>query len=268
MRRAEREDHEPESDLATFSERVLAFSIDYGLFAVGYLLIRPILFPDPLESARRSGLLFLLWTALFVIYQAYSSCEGRVSLGKSLLGLRVLSIEREPLRLDQALIRSILYLPSSFLGLGFLWSLFNPTRQSWHDLAAGSIVVSERIKSTALTPFLRAGALACIGLFALAWAWERVLKPRYNQVMVVSYAHVGLSEMGQLQKSYHDTHGRYADSVFALASVSVDPKSFLSDMVQVFDEREGVHFQTSKNGYTIVARARDSGRTPVSYTGS
>ena len=84
----------------------------------------------------------LLWTGFFLVYQGYLSCEGRRSLGKAAMGLRVVGREGEALGLGAAAMRSALYVVSSILNLGFLWSLLNPERRCWHDMAVGSRVTA------------------------------------------------------------------------------------------------------------------------------
>lgn len=258
--------HETEMRLADFAERTAAFGLDYGIFAIGWLASLKLVFPQyGIEWNPHATSWTLLWTALFLLYQAYFSCEGRATLGKSALGLRVVTVDNEPLSLGQAITRSFCYLPSSILSLGFLWSLLSPNRQTWHDLAAGSYVVSERRVPLVLA---RAGAAAVLAVFGVAWMWQNVWSPRYHRTMLVAYAHVGLSEVAQLQKVYHKKNGRYAESLVSLALVSENPKVFLSDMAGLYDLKRGFDIRTSRAGYTVSAVAKDRFGTPVSYTGS
>src|ERR1035437_9189803 len=119
------EERLPQGNIAAFSDRVVAFSTDVAIFSAGYLLSLKIIFPAfSIWSNPHSNLWKGLWIALFLIYSAYSSCEGRRSLGKALLGLRVTDSQGEPLSLQAAIIRSVTYIVSSIFNLGFLWSLF------------------------------------------------------------------------------------------------------------------------------------------------
>ncbi|MEK7857500.1 MAG: RDD family protein [Elusimicrobiota bacterium] len=257
-----------EHRLARFSERALAFSIDYALFALGYLLSLKLFFPMyALGLNPHSSLWVALWTALFIVYQGYASSEGRQSLGKSLLGLRVVDLGgHEPLGLFDGIIRSLGYLVSSILSLGFAWSALSPNAQAFHDLAVGSVVVTDRPFGRGL--LVRAGALLSLSLFAGAWLWQNVYETRYNRIMTVAYSHVGLDRLTQLQSAYHRKNGRYADNLLSLATVSGDPANFLRSMAALFDTRAGIQFQTTAKGYTILARANDSRRTQVTISGS
>ncbi len=64
------------------------------------------------------------------------------SLGKIVWGLAI-STHGHYLSFGLALFRSTVgYLVAgSFCGLGFLWSLFNPQRQGWHDLILDDVVL-------------------------------------------------------------------------------------------------------------------------------
>ncbi|MBI3288089.1 MAG: RDD family protein [Elusimicrobia bacterium] len=241
--------------LASFPERALAFSIDYALFAVAFGL-----------SPRGPA-----WVALcgagFVAYQAFFSCGGRASLGKSLLGLRVVNLHEEPLRWDAALIRSATYLVSSVLSLGFLYALVNRNRQAWHDLAAGSCVVCGRERGGFEAALIQAGGLACLSLFVGAWAWQNVGRPQQERAQAVGYANEGLSEIKSLQQTYYARYGRYAPDLFALAEVSADPRAFLRDMAVLFGSQEDVRIQVNARGYRIEAFANDEARTLVAANG-
>ncbi len=69
----------------------------------------------------------------------------RGSLGKSLLGLEVLDRSGKKLGLLGAMVRSIAFLPSFFLGLfGVLWILMDGEYRSLYDRVAGSVVVSKQ----------------------------------------------------------------------------------------------------------------------------
>ena len=257
-----------EGDLAAFSDRVVAFSMDILLFMAGYLLTLKLFFSQyPVLLNPHAGLWSVLWTALFLAYQAYSSCEGRRSIGKALLGIRVVTLDREPLGLGAAILRSATYLVSSILNLGFVWALFNPTAQCWHDMVVGSVVVQDEPKGPGLRLLVRATATACLVVVAGQWYWHAILSTRYQRVMDVAYARVGLKEISTLERLYYRRHGRYAESLTALAPLTGAPDLFLRDMGRLFDERAGVRIQTTKSGFTINARATDDYRTLIAYNG-
>src|SRR5579885_3254623 len=114
------QENDRELNPADLSARVVAFAIDAALFGLLYLISFWLLFPGyPIIAYKAAPLWHLPWILAFVIYQAYFSAEGRVSVGKSLMELRVVDGEGEALALDSALIRSVTYLVSAIGGLGF-----------------------------------------------------------------------------------------------------------------------------------------------------
>lgn len=253
-------------ELAGFSERVVAFSIDAVLFVAGYYLSFKLAFPRyPLALHPAMAYWHFLWLALFLIYQAFFSSEGRVSLGKKLVGLRVLQ-DGEGLGLGRAIFRSALYPVSAILGLGFLWALFSRERQCWHDMVVGSVVVRERPLAGARAFVVRAGAVLCLLVLAGAGMWNFVWGPRYHRIMMVAYAKVGLREMAQLQQIHRLQKDRYAEDIFALAEASADPNAFLSGMGRLVDVGS-LAFENGEKGFTIVARALDDRSTVVRISG-
>ena len=62
--------------------------------------------------------------------------------GKGLLGLRILRADGQRIGLGRAIVRYAGYWVSLiFLGLGFIWILFDRRRRGWHDKLAGTCVV-------------------------------------------------------------------------------------------------------------------------------
>jgi uncharacterized RDD family membrane protein YckC len=64
------------------------------------------------------------------------------TLGKSMLGLRVVKADGTPLTDADALLRYVgYYLNSFFFGLGWIWALFDSEKQGLHDKLARTYVV-------------------------------------------------------------------------------------------------------------------------------
>ena len=62
--------------------------------------------------------------------------------GMGLLGLRLVRCDGQQIGLGRAIVRFIGYWVSLiFLGLGFIWILFDRRRQGWHDKIAGTCVL-------------------------------------------------------------------------------------------------------------------------------
>ena len=260
--------HAAELKVADFSERVVAFSLDLVVFgALAYLSLSLLFSRFTIWANPHEERWLVLWGALFLAYQAYFSAEGRASLGKWLVGLRVTDAEGQPLSLGQSMIRSGLYLVSSIFDLGFLWALFNPARQCWHDMAVGSVVVTRAHRGDGGRAALKGLAALCLSLYAGLWYWHYVAGPRYHRLMDVGYAKVGAREVSLLQQIHFLERGRYADTLEELAPLSGQPTVFLADMDKLFDRKLGVKIKPSAEGYTFQARANDDNRTLVAFVG-
>ncbi|MFI5347099.1 MAG: RDD family protein [Elusimicrobiota bacterium] len=252
---------------ADFAERALAFAVDGALFAAGWALTLKALAPHvPLPYHPKGPAALLIWGALFLGYQAYFSSEGRVTLGKRLFGLRVVGADGEPLGLVAAAGRSFGYLISQFFTAGFLWALIDSNGRAWHDLPFGSLVVAEGGLSGGRRFAVRLAAGGLLTAFAGVWGWQNIWAPRYERIMTVAGARGGLDEFAALQESYKRVHGRYAENMFALAQVSVDPTGFLRDTAALYDQGR-VAIRADRDHYAVVARANDVEKTLVAISG-
>lgn len=90
---------------------------------------------------------FLTLACSFLVFGVYSILSWLLvgkTVGKALMGLRVLGLDGARITVKQALTRSIgYYLSALALLLGFLWVLVDDRRQGWHDKLARTVVVYE-----------------------------------------------------------------------------------------------------------------------------
>lgn len=83
---------------------------------------------------------FLLTTAYFVLFHGM---DGR-TIGKWLLGLRVVGPERTPITYRQAFLRWLgLVVAIAPFAAGILWILLNREKRGWHDYIARTWVVRD-----------------------------------------------------------------------------------------------------------------------------
>jgi uncharacterized RDD family membrane protein YckC len=120
---------------------LLLFYFTYVGYSVGLAAHPHALSSDRLIVFLR--IFLLAWLSLvagyFVLFQGM---EGK-TVGKWLLGLRVVGVNQQPITYSQALIRWIGYFPSALFVLGFLWILWSRERRGWHDLLARTWVIRE-----------------------------------------------------------------------------------------------------------------------------
>ncbi len=113
---------------ATFSQRFLAELIDFVVFgALGFFLLHP-------------GFMLVL-----VAYETFLVSQwGGYTVGKKIMGLRVVTVSGSPLDAQKAFIRAISKVLSfAVFFLGFLWMLWDSQAQTWHDKLADTNVVAD-----------------------------------------------------------------------------------------------------------------------------
>lgn len=221
---------------------------------------------SPLIAHPKGGAAALLWGSLFLAYHAFFSSEGRVTLGKRLLGLRVVGADGEALDLVSGAGRSLGYLVSQIFTAGYLWALIDPNGRALHDLPFGSLVVSDRPLGAGRAVAVRLAAGTMIAAVAGFWGWQNVWGARYDRIMTVAYARDGLNEYAVLQRTYKREHGHYAENMFALATVSIDPRGFLRNTAELHDQGR-VGITADRDHFSIAARANDVDKTLVAITG-
>src|SRR2546428_14019352 len=85
------------------------------------------------------GLTLLLFLLNFVVLAGI----GGQTAGMRILGIYIVRVDGKPFSMKQALLRHLVGYPLSTAAffLGFLWMLWDPRQQGWHDKLARTIVV-------------------------------------------------------------------------------------------------------------------------------
>lgn len=114
---------------AAFRDRLAAGVLDLILVLLSWALLDPVV---------RENRIFLLILAYLIGFWTWKG----TTVGGIICQLRVVRTDGQPLRFVDALVRGLSGIFSLMvLGLGFLWILKDPDRQSWHDRIAGTYVV-------------------------------------------------------------------------------------------------------------------------------
>jgi uncharacterized RDD family membrane protein YckC len=120
-----------------------------GLIAMGLRGVSPLSIVVTGDLPRGMALFMALYlmTALLMDMVYYIWFHGTVgqTLGKRLLGLRVIRISGDKMTLGIAFLRWVGSLVSGiFFFLGFLWIAIDGRKQGWHDKIAATLVVRVR----------------------------------------------------------------------------------------------------------------------------
>ncbi len=132
--------------LASVSKRAVAFFVDDLIVS----LLVFVAFFDNFSKAKDIQEVLLLTNSLFfyiivikIIYHTFFVWQYGATMGKMLFKIKVVD-EKTFLNLDfyHSFIRAVVRIFSEALFyLGFFWGVINPTKQTWHDKACGSVVI-------------------------------------------------------------------------------------------------------------------------------
>jgi len=139
--------HREEITLASIKKRSMAFFIDEMLLS--FILL--IALWDSFIGAKTveeviyvTNTFVLEYMAMKIFYQAFFVMQYGASIGKIIMKIKVIEIKtlQNP-SVVSALNRGIFRVISEmFFYLGFLWGMLDPSRQSWHDKTAKTLVVN------------------------------------------------------------------------------------------------------------------------------
>lgn len=132
--------------LASISKRSVAFLIDEMILS--FLLIVVYLKQISLVAGDEEALIGLLtsitlpYIILKALYHAFFVYMYGATLGKLAVKIRCVDYQNQRPNFTMAVIRSLVRIFSEMVFyLGFLWAMFNPTCQAWHDKVAKTLVV-------------------------------------------------------------------------------------------------------------------------------
>jgi uncharacterized RDD family membrane protein YckC len=97
-------------------------------------------------SNRDLVIVSLLSLLLFVLNFVVLAGRDGQSAGMRILGIRIARVDGEPFTVRDAALRHLVGYPISMAAffLGFLWMLWDPRQQGWHDKIARTVVVISR----------------------------------------------------------------------------------------------------------------------------
>jgi len=80
---------------------------------------------------------FIVW---LTYHTAFLGSTGQTP-GKKVLGLQVIRTSGEKISYPRALGRTLGYIPSSLLYIGYMWAIWDRRKQAWHDKLADTLVI-------------------------------------------------------------------------------------------------------------------------------
>jgi uncharacterized RDD family membrane protein YckC len=128
--------------LATLTDGVLLAAFTFiAAFAIGFVGVFIQMF-NPYEPLPIPQLIVAVGIVISVIYYVRAWSTSGQTVGKTLLGVKVVTKDGSYPSGGKAFLRYIGYLVSGIvLSIGFLWVAFDRKRQGWHDKIAGTYVI-------------------------------------------------------------------------------------------------------------------------------
>lgn len=132
--------------LSTKQKRFAAFMIDEVILSVIWLSVIWDAFSG-LESIEDKVLLInsyvLEFMALKIVYHTFFVMQYAASPGKIIMKIRILDLQivSNPSFLCAFNRATVRVVSEIFFYAGFIWGLLDPTRQTWHDKTARTVVV-------------------------------------------------------------------------------------------------------------------------------
>ncbi|ACC97956.1 RDD domain containing protein [Elusimicrobium minutum Pei191] len=258
--------------IAPVSDRLLAFLVDFLPFYIApqflfwYLLNFTSWYNINISFYVYIGLAFY---GAFVLYTTIFNSGGRATLGKWLLGLKVISSDEENnLNIVKSFLRSLGYFLSFFtFFLGFAMAFITKRKRALHDFIGGSIVVSTREKSDAETFVISFISAILIGALSAGTYFYVFKATPAGQKELVLNAQTQIAKVAYLQEVHFREYGRYTDDIVRLGLISGDPVQFRRDMQRNL-RRRGFRIGVSKDkktSYKITAVAKDNRNTKVTF---
>ena len=125
---------------AGFIKRLIAYIIDSLIIGIPAGLI--VVFLGNAVGDAAGALINLIAGIYAVGYYLYFWSTTGQTPGKSVMGIKIVNYEGEPLTIGKAILRLIGYWIGTIIAyLGFIWIIFDSNKQGWHDKLAGSYVV-------------------------------------------------------------------------------------------------------------------------------
>lgn len=257
---------EQEAKPAGVAERFVALLIDWSIISIPYQLLAAFVINCIRPSLEIIYVIFGCMVIPFILYETIFGSGGRNTLGKMLVGIRVVNIQTgEPLSLCRAFVRAVGYFISAgLLMCGFLLAFIDNHRRTLHDYLAGSVVMQARSKSWGEKTALTLTGMLLMFVFA-AYAYSQLFGAgSLAQQRLINNAQEHVEKIGYLEEMHRLYFGYYTNDLLRLSILSGDPVQFQRDTHKALDNRN-FRIGVSESGYKISARAKDARKTPVYY---
>lgn len=135
---------------ASFDQRLLATVIDFFFIILGYIGLMLIAFVVVTEKTERITLFVsfspLVLIAKFLYASIAEASTKQGTIGKRLLNIKVTDMMGNRITIGKSFLRNTAKILSIIpLYFGYLYSFLNRKQQCWHDIAANTLVIKDRL---------------------------------------------------------------------------------------------------------------------------
>jgi len=259
---------EKEFVIAGFNERFLAYLIDTlpFVFLNYYTLTLAIKNGFITYSSSIETKWKIIWSIIFIIYETIFTSGGRRTIGKKILGLKVISKDGNNLSLSKAFIRAIGYFISSFtFNIGYILALTNSKRISLHDFLASSLVVKTKEKSAFVDGLILTLSWGLMAFFIANWANRTILKPTPLEQKQINEARRTLAKLAKLEEIHYRKYGFYTNDLKKLAELTGNINAVRYELAKTL-EKGSLEIASNGKSFIISAKAKNWRKTRIQVT--
>jgi len=259
---------EKEFIIAGFNERFLAYLIDTlpFVFLNYYTLTLAIKNGFITYSSSIETKWKIIWSIIFIIYETIFTSGGRRTIGKKILGIKVISKDGNNLSLSKAFIRAIGYFISSFtFNIGYLLALTNSKRISLHDFLASSLVVKTKEKSAFVEGVILTLSWGLMAFFIANWANRTILKPTPLEQKQINEARRTLAKLAKLEEIHYRKYGFYTNDLKKLAELTGNINAVRYELSKTL-EKGSLEIASNGKSFIISAKAKNWRKTRIQIT--
>lgn len=135
---------------ASFDQRLLAWAVDYFMIVLCFAVMLFLIFLFISEKEMMMGLMVIAGLLIPIVKLICGSIgdasEKQGTIGKRLLNIKVTDLEGNRISFSVSLLRNISKIISTVpFCFGYLYSFLNKKQQCFHDMAANTLVIKDRL---------------------------------------------------------------------------------------------------------------------------
>ncbi|MGC8867565.1 MAG: RDD family protein [Elusimicrobiales bacterium] len=252
-------------ELAGFNERFLAYLIDTFPFVfLNYFTLSIAIKNNYVVYSNSLNIRWkIAWLFLFILYETIFTSGGRRTVGKKILGIRVIHKNGGNLTVLGAFVRVVGYFISSLIiNIGYLMALFNRNRRTLHDFIASSVVVRTSEKSAFIEGLILVVSWISLAFLVGSWLNRTVLAITPSEQKQINEARRTLLKLAKLEEIHYRKYGFYTNDLKKLAELTGNIKAVRYELAKTLAEGS-LEIASDGKSFIIWAKAKNWRKTRV-----